>query len=1036
MEDGESLPQARANQDETSFLRGEKTLLRDLADYSRVIVSNHAITTSRSDMITHDRWQRIKDVFNSAQDRPPAERSAFLNEVCGDDPSVREEVEALLSADESNDDFLSYPAYEFAAGMLASEASEFPAGQKIGRFEIQCMLGAGGMGQIYLAHDANLGRKIALKLIAREFATDAHRVHRFEQEARAASTLNHPNVCVIHDVGITETGRHFIAMEYIQGITLRDHLSRGTLKLIEALQVTLQAGAALASAHAFGIVHRDIKPENIMLRPDGYVKVVDFGLAKLTEVLPEQRRSGEVSTRVLTEPRMLMGTVKYMSPEQLREGPVDERTDIWSLGIVLYEMLTGATPFEARSRNDSIALILSLEPARLMFPDHVPPELREIIKKALEKDSEKRYQTVTKLTADVSRLKKELERNADNYSATIPEVQLSAPQIDPLKTNGASRIFTRLKSQAVLTADTFFSEVKTHRKAALFAGVSSVIALLVFVNMVSWIKAQWGQESSPSLVQKPTWKPSQFTNTGISIYAAISPDGNLMAQVEEQKGKQRLVLTSTTTFGSNVVVPPQDDGQYLGVTFSRDGYLYFTRKEKDSTGVLYRVALPGSAPVQVARGVDSPISLSPEGDRFAFVRHTRGTEYLLMLANIEGTKEQVLASRQDGVMLSVYGLAWSPDGQTVYCPESRWKPSYHTKLIAFDVNTKREELIGEHSWFQILEMAWHTDTSSLIVTAREQGSAPFQLWQINLADGTAERMTDNVDDYRGVSIAGEKIVTIRTNLSWKLWVSKIGEPEQATIMSGNGLQYGIAWTSKDKIVYSAMAQSRQNIFSIDPDGAERLQLTVNAGNNYTPSVSADGRLVLFASDRNGPFNIWRINAEDGSEPVQLTFTDGNFYPSASSDNEWVAYDNQLDSQMSVWKVPMQGGEPVKIGDKYRMPVFSPNNQLVACRYDEDSDADDVAIFPAHGGRALYHVAVPKQEWQVVRWLGNNHQLSYVTNDDGYSNIWSYDLRTGVRKQLTNFNSDQIYAYAWSPDYKQLASQRGTRSSDVMILSQQ
>ncbi len=211
---------------------------------------------------------------------------------------MREEVEALLTADAGNEDFLSSPAYEFAAGMLAGEASEFSAGQKVGRYEILCSLGAGGMGQIYLAHDAQLDRKIALKLISREFATDPRRVLRFEQEARAASALNHPNVCVIHEIGITENGRHFIAMEYIQGMTLRDQLARGPLKPLEALQIAIQVGAALASAHAVGIVHRDIKPENIMLRPDGYVKVVDFGLAKLTEVLPEQRHISEARNKI------------------------------------------------------------------------------------------------------------------------------------------------------------------------------------------------------------------------------------------------------------------------------------------------------------------------------------------------------------------------------------------------------------------------------------------------------------------------------------------------------------------------------------------------------------------------------------------------------------------------------------------------------------------------------------------------------------------------------------------------------------------
>jgi len=980
-------------------------------------------------MITHDRWQRIKEIFNSAQDRPPAERSDFLNEVCGDDQSVREEVEALLTADAGNDDFLSSPAYEFAAGMLASETSEFLAGQKIGRFEIQCSLGAGGMGQIYLAHDANLGRKIALKLIAREFATDPHRVQRFEQEARAASALNHPNVCVIHDVGITETGRHFIAMEYIQGMTLREQLARGTFKPLEALQVTLQVGAALASAHAIGIVHRDIKPENIMLRPDGYIKVVDFGLAKLTEVLPEQRKLAEANTQVLTEPRMLMGTVKYMSPEHLREDPVDERTDIWSLGIVLYEMLTGSTPFEARSRNDSIALILSPYPAELVFPDHVPFKLREVVRKALEKDCDERYQTVLKLTADLSSLKKELERNAEGASAEGPVIQSSpvpyTGQHLPLET---VPIFTRLKSQAILTADSLFSEIRTHKKV-VFAGVSSVLAFLVFLPAAG----RWINQIRNGISSVPEMR--RVTNTGTSVYAAFSPDGKLVAHAEEQNGKQQLVVTGTTTFESTVVVPPEDDKKYLGITFSRDGYLYFTRKEKNDPGNLYRLPLSGGTPVQLMKGVDSPISLSPQGDRFAFVRHNPGTEYLLMLANIDGTNEEVLATRKDGDTLSVNGPAWSPDGRTVVCPESRWQPNFHMNLVAFDVASKREEVLGGPTWYQILQVGWQEDMS-LVISAREYGSSPFQLWRIQLSDETAKRLTSDLADYRGVSIAAGNIATVRTNLQWRLWVLTPGASQQATeITSGVGLHYGLTWTNRGKIVYSGMAQDRLNISRINPDGTERVQLTINAGDNYSPAACGDGSYMVFGSTRNDHSNIWRINADDGSNPVQLTSTDGNTYPSCSSDDQWVAYDNHIDSKMTVWKVSLKGGEPVKVAEKYRMPVFSPDNQFIACRYDEDSDVHDVAIFPAQDDRPVRHFEVPKQEWQWVRWLENSRQMSYVDNQNGYSNIWSYDLDTGARKQLTNFNSEQIYAYAWSPDYKQIACQRGTKSSDVTIISE-
>ncbi|HKG59704.1 MAG TPA: protein kinase [Pyrinomonadaceae bacterium] len=946
---------------------------------------------------------------------------------------MREEVEALLTADADNEDFLSSPAYEFAAEIIVAEPSEFLAGEKIGRFEIQCLLGTGGMGQIYLAHDESLGRKIALKLISREFAADPHRVHRFELEARAASALNHPNVCVIHDVGETETGRHFIAMEHIQGITLRDQLARGTFKPLEALQVTLQVGAALASAHAVGIVHRDIKPENIMLRPDGYIKVVDFGLAKLAELLPEQRRFG--NTLVLTEPQMLMGTVKYMSPEQLREGPVDERTDIWSLGIVLYEMLTGSTPFEARSRNDSIALILAAERAELVFPDEVPPELRQIVKKALEKDCDKRYQTVLKLTADLAGLKKELEHNADGYSPGIPPIQ---PSPEPF---GGSRIFTRLKSQALSTADSIFNEIKIHKTAtAIFAGASGVLAVLLFLPVAArWVNDLFTPSKPPPQVEKitpQTLTMKKLTNTRTSVVAAISPDGQLVAYVDEQNGKQRLMVMGTSTPDSSVAVPPEENVKYLGITFSRDGqYIYFTRKENDDPGNLYRLAWSGNTPVQIKKHVDSPISLSPQGERFAFVRYDRGTEYSLILSNIDGSNEEVLATRKDGDTLSVYGLAWSPDGSKVVCPESRWKSKFQTNLLAFDVNDKHEEVIGGSEWFHIKQVAWN-DMNSLVVSAREYGGSPYRLFRIPLPQGKPQKITTDLDEYQGVSISGENIVTIKTNLSWQLWISTPGDLQQTRpITGGESLYYGLTWTSRGKIVYSSIVQDRLNISRINPDGSDLTPLTRDAGDNFTPAASADGRFIVFSSDRNGPFNIWRMNADDGSNPVQLTFTDGNFYPSWSPDNKWVAFDNQIDTKMSAWKVSLQSGETVKLSEGYRMPVFSPDSQLVACRYVQNSDTKNVAIFPAHGGSELRHFKVPKQEWQWVRWFEDSRQMTYVKNENGYSNIWSYNLDTGVEKQLTNFNSDQIYAYAWSPDYKQVACQRGVRISDVTIISE-
>ena len=989
-------------------------------------------------MYTQDRWQRIKEIFQSAQERTPAERFDFLNEVCGDDPSIREEVEALLTADASNEDFLSAPAYEFAAGMLADEAAEFLAGQKVDRYEILCPLGSGGMGQIYLAHDEQLGRKIALKLIAREFATDPRRVLRFEQEARAASALNHPNVCVIHDVGVTENKRHFIAMEYIQGVTLRDKLAHEVITPLEALQIAGQIAAALAAAHAAGIVHRDIKPENIMLRPDGYVKVLDFGLAKLTEVLPDEPLGLRVSTRVRTESGTLMGTVKYMSPEQLREAELDERTDIWSLGVVLYEMLTRTTPFEAKTPNGTIASIVGPQPPVLSFSAELPAAYRELIRRTLAKDRAERYHSITKLATDLNALQRELERETDS-GAVHPPLPWYPPVRDRQKTRAVvadSAILTRLKSQALSTAEFIFSEIRTHKAAALFTGATGVLALLVVLpNLPGFIKQIFNNGANGQQVTRvaPGLTMKALTNSGTTISAAISPDGEQVAHAEDQNGKQRLMLMSTVTDSESEVVPA-DDVEYIGAAFSRDhSYLYFTRREKTLWGILYRVPLPSGAPVKLIDRVDSPISFSPDGDRFAFVRIDReNRQSLLILANVDGTNERVLATRHNTNTFSIYGLSWSPDGSTIVCPAGYLNKGFHYDLIAVDVKTGIQKTIGDRSWSSVYQIAWQDDMSGLIFSAREFTMSPHQLWRISYPEGVAKKLTADLNEYRGVSLSGDKIVTVQTSWTWRTWIATIdGSAAQARIYSGSGLTYGIDWTTKNKIVFSAMVRDRLNLVRMDPNGSNQDPLTSN-GDNYSPSSSADGRFIVFLSTRNETFDVYRMNADDPGEVTQLTFTDGNGYPSLSPDNEWVAYDHNADGTRSIWKVRLDGGKPVKVAERYRMPVFSPDNRLIAARYEPKSGTRDGAIFRASGGPPLMHVPIDEIEWQSLDWL-NDHTVSFIRNTGGTSNIWSYDLDTKALKQLTNFDGDQIFAYAWSPDRKQVACQRGTKFTNVTIV---
>ena len=290
-----------------------------------------------------ERWRQIDQLFHLALDKQRDERELFLAEFCAGDQVLQKEVEELILSHEQAEEFLESPASDLAAELLAKGQAGLKLGDKLGPYEIQSVLGIGGMGEVYLATDTRLGRQVALKILPPRFTLDPERVSRFEKEARAASALNHPNIVTIYEIGQFNNAR-FIATEFVEGQTLRQLMNEKPFTLNEALNVTIQVAVALTSAHAAGIVHRDIKPENIMLRADGYVKILDFGLAKLTET-PVSESDPETPTLLQSNPGLLMGTVQYMSPEQARRKRVDRRTDVWSLGIVLYELLAGRVPF-------------------------------------------------------------------------------------------------------------------------------------------------------------------------------------------------------------------------------------------------------------------------------------------------------------------------------------------------------------------------------------------------------------------------------------------------------------------------------------------------------------------------------------------------------------------------------------------------------------------------------------------------------------------------------------------------------------------
>src|SRR6266699_3821619 len=447
-----------------------------------------------------EHWENLQQIFHAAIVLPPHERAAYLERTCSENYSLRQAVESLIKSHEETGNFVDRPAYQAAAEMLV-EGLEFKSGQKLAHYRLLSLLGEGGMGKVYLAEDTKLHRKVALKFLTHGFMKDQERLHRFEREARAASALNHPNILTIHEIGEVE-GHRFIATEFIEGQTLRERL-RAPLEIDDALDLAIQIASALAAAHRVNIVHRDIKPENIMIRrDDGLVKVLDFGLAKVS--VPRAVATGSIDSeaetqmRANTAPGVVMGTVAYMSPEQARGDEVDERTDIWSLGVMLYEMVAGCTPFVAATSNEIISTILSKEPTPPLarYSRLVPERLEEIVEKAITKNRDERYQTSKDLLIDLKRLKQSLElkvgieRSASSGRYGAPASSGQSSDVTSSTPGGAT------PTQPASSAEYVVSQIKNHKR-----GVIAILGILLLAIATGAVIYGWRLKHPAALVR-------------------------------------------------------------------------------------------------------------------------------------------------------------------------------------------------------------------------------------------------------------------------------------------------------------------------------------------------------------------------------------------------------------------------------------------------------------------------------------------------------------------------------------------------------
>ncbi|MGH9874597.1 MAG: protein kinase domain-containing protein [Pyrinomonadaceae bacterium] len=929
------------------------------------------------------------------------------------------------------------------------------AGTKFGRYEILSQLGKGGMGEVYLAKDMKLDRNVALKILPAELAASRDRMLRFVQEAKAAAALNHPNVAHVYEIS-EHDGLNFIAMEYVDGRTLREKIHYEHVELRKLLKYLQQVASGLAKAHAAGIVHRDLKPDNIMITRDGYAKILDFGLAKLIEIPTPGPDGGTISdaATVALEPHSipgrLLGTVGYMSPEQAqgKTALIDHRSDIFSFGCMLFEAATRNKPFQGESNVQSLYRIV-YEPAPLLkdFDPSASPELQRVIRRCLQKDPDERYQSIQDVALELKELRRDMEGDTQ-FDATIPPSSsgsgsASVSQVSETATIGSQTSTTDVSAVSTISsAEIILGEVKKHKR------VFALVALILIVGIVAiiWLRTANAPKAAPfqnvKIVRLTTG--GKIGNAAIKGYTSISPDGKTVVFRTTELGKDSLWVRQVST-GSLVKIVPDLEAKIGGTTFSRDGeFVYYSLFDKDDPlGTLYQVPVFGGPARRILAGVTSPVTFSPDGKQIAFVRPS-SSESDLVVANIDGTGERKIATRKLPAYFSfVGGAAWSPDGKTIACGAGSYSGNLAATIVSVPAAGGEEKAITAQNWVSVSRVLWLADGSGLIIAAvPELISTGTQLWYVSYPGGEVRRVTNDLNAYGtsslGLTADAKTLVTIQADKSTQLWVVAPGEDVSKAKQITNGKYDGdsLAWTSDGRILYTVPSGEQSDIWSINADGAAAKQLTADAFTEGLGCVSPDGRYAVFSSNRSGNFNIWRMDLGSGEQKQLTQGSEIDSQPACTPDGHWVVFRSLRQGKSTFWKVSLSGGTPEQISDKSSTwAAVSPDGKLVALRYfDDQGKVNKIAVIPFSGGEPIKTLEAGVGFRDVgLGWTPDSRAIIYADAGDSADNILSVSIDGGAPKQLTNFNSGLIFAFQVSQDGKKIAISRGTQTDDVILI---
>ncbi len=952
-----------------------------------------------------DRWKQIDELFDAVLDLPEAEREAFLSARTNGDEDLRREVLSLLSATKESESFLNKSAMNIAAKNLADEETVASHAnfldQTIGTYKIEKHLGAGGMGEVYLANDEKLRRQVALKFLPSEYTSDDERIKRFGLEARAISALNHPNIVTIYDVGTFE-GINYIATEYVEGTTLRE-LIGSNLKLKDTLGIIIQSCEALAAAHSRGIVHRDIKPENIMIRPDGYVKILDFGLAKLSEIDMNTMRNFTKTAK-----GVIIGTPAYMSPEQVSDDDVDHRTDLWSIGVVLYEMLTGTNPFKKENRQATFQAILSQEPPiASSINNEISPELDQILIKALEKDADLSYQTASDLRADVRRVKREVD-SSPSWSR--------------------SGSLTQRREAA-----------KTRRFFWLFAST--------FLILVLSIGAYFYLRKDPEKPETSPWNSAistQLTDfAGEESYPSISPDGKTLLYTRLNKGN--LDIFWQRIGGSNAqnltADSPANDTQ---PSFSPNGEKIAFRSSR-SNGGIFVMGATGEAVKRLTDFGFSP-SWSSDGKEILFctvdfddpISRSRTSE--LWLVDLNGTKRQIKTN------VDATQPKFSPDGKRIVF----WGKDDKYQRDLWTVSGEGGEAVKLTNDEAIdWNPVWSPDGKFVYFCSNRSGA--FSLWRIRtdqtngkpLGEAEAISSTPAQSWLLTLSKDGKNLIYVRRTRIENIQTIEFDPKKMQTLGKPIAVTEGTKRTRTPSIspdgsliVFYVTGEAQEDIVVVKRGETKWNLLTNDAARDRVPRFSPDGSRIAFYSNLNGTYEIYSINT-DGTDRRQITNHGGKgaFYPIFTPDGKQLIF-SALEGSAYIINLETDWANqtPFKVP-----PLNEKDDNFVAWSVSPDGKklagwrSDKVETEYTES----YIYSIESQTYEKLNdessrpfWLADNRHLIVALNDK----LLVIDSQTKVKREILSVAPQFIYSPVLTPDNKQMVFSVGTIEADIQMLS--